>query len=153
MIYQYSKNIFEVDNTCYTFCKPITDLSVSYKHQLGCSIQSFITANKHLLNSLLIIFQTFKSSPLKRMTSWLCKEFKGSELRVKDGQSKCKFFLKQNWTVTMKTLFKLHCCPSISCNQLLQSISHLLAITSEKILTCRYLQKSQEGKLILILSI
>lgn len=30
--------------------------------------------------------------------------------------------------------------------------AYFLAITSEKILTCRYLQKSQEGKLILILS-
>jgi len=52
MIYQYYKNIFEMDNMYYAFCKHVTDLSVGYyKHQLTCSTQSFITANKHLLNS------------------------------------------------------------------------------------------------------
>lgn len=57
MIYQYSKNIFQMDNMYYTFCKHITDLSIGYyKHQLTSSTQSFIAAIKHLLNPLLIIF-------------------------------------------------------------------------------------------------
>lgn len=41
----------------YMFCKHITDLAGGYyKRQLASSTQSFITANKHLLKPLLIIF-------------------------------------------------------------------------------------------------
>lgn len=46
-----------MDSKYYMFCKHITDLFVGYyKHQSASSTQSFITANKHLLKPLLIIF-------------------------------------------------------------------------------------------------
>lgn len=46
-----------MDGKYYISCKHITGLYVGYyKHQLVSSTQSFITANKHLLKPLLIIF-------------------------------------------------------------------------------------------------